>query len=341
MSLRLENKQMSFYEPNLEELVSEDHEYRQLLLKVDFEELSKPLRNLYSQKGQSSYPISTGLKCLFLQFWHDLSDRAAEKYFQENLAGKLFAGFGLREKTPDHSYFGKLRKRIGIKELTKVFNRITESLIAGKIISNTFTFVDASTIHSIVNLWEARDKALAERAKAKDDNNDNDTPVMNNDNVGNHSSDPDARFGCKGKSNFWYGFKRHTAVDMGSGMITKTDVTPANLPDSEGLDLICPRNSMVFADKGYCGEKAQTILKKNQCHSGAILRNNMKGKDFRKDAWLTKVRMPFEGVFSKFNKKTRYKGLQKVQFQVAMQSIVHNLRKFIKMDSPQLNLVGI
>ncbi len=97
----------------------------------------------------------------------------------------------------------------------------------------------------------------------------------------------------------------------------------------------------MFADQDYCGERTQNILKKNQCHSGAIHKNKMKGKDFRKEAWLIKARMPFEGVFSKFNKKTRQRELQKVQFQVAMQAISHNLRKFIKIDSTKLNLVGI
>jgi len=332
---------MSFYEPNLEELVSADHEYLKLLKIIDFEELSRPLEKLYSKLGKSGYPVSTGLKCLFLQFWHDLSDRQLEERMRDSLSSKLFAGFKLREQTPSHSYFGKLRKRIGIKEITNIFNRITESLNKSGLVNNTFTFVDASTIHSIVNLWDARDKALAEAAKNKNDDDDDTPATMNNKNVGKYSSDSDARYGCKGGSNYWYGYKRHTAVDMGTGIITKTDVTPAHVTDADGLELVCPESSMVFADKGYCVEKAQKVMRENKCHSGAILKNNMKAKDFKKDAWLTKVRMPFEGVFSKWNKKTRYRGLGKVQFQNIMQALVHNLRKVVKLEAPPIKLVAI
>ena len=43
----------------------------------------------------------------------DISDRELERFLQENNAGKLFCGFSLLEKTPDHSYFSVLRSRIG------------------------------------------------------------------------------------------------------------------------------------------------------------------------------------------------------------------------------------
>ena len=43
----------------------------------------------------------------------DISDRELERYLQENNAAKWFCDFSLTEKTPDHSVFSRIRKRIG------------------------------------------------------------------------------------------------------------------------------------------------------------------------------------------------------------------------------------
>ena len=48
------------------------------------------------------------------------------------------------------------------------------------------------------------------------------------------------------------------------------------------------------------------------------------------------MRAPFEGVFSKFKKRSRYKGLAKVQFQLFMDSIVWNVKRLIKINKAPL-----
>ena len=54
----------------------------------------------------------------------DLIDRELEKFLQENNVAKYFCGFSLLEKTPDHSYFSVLRKKIGTKRLAKMLGYI-------------------------------------------------------------------------------------------------------------------------------------------------------------------------------------------------------------------------
>ena len=128
----------------------------------------------------------------------------------------------------------------------------------------------------------------------------------------------------------------HVSVDMTHGLINKADVTSAEKPDAECIDLVCPDGGMVFADKGYCGKEVAKVLAEKKCHSGVIKRNNMKGKDFRHDKWLTGVRMPFEGVFSKMRKKTRYRGLAKQRWQVLFEAIVHNAKRLVKIEATPL-----
>ncbi|MCX6832962.1 MAG: DDE transposase, partial [candidate division Zixibacteria bacterium] len=66
-------------------------------------------------------------------------------------------------RTPDFSYFSRLRIRIGTERLAGLYNRVRESLKVSGIIREVFTFVDASQLLSRVNLWEARDRALADQ----------------------------------------------------------------------------------------------------------------------------------------------------------------------------------
>lgn len=316
---------MSFIEPQVDLLVRQGHPYRKLLAIINFSELCKPLHSLYKDFGRPGYHVESGFAALVLQWLEDLSDRELERFLQENTAGKYFCGFSLMEKTPDHSYFSELRKRIGTAKLAELFNLLGEKLKEKGIISNVFTFVDASQMISKAALWEERDKAIAEGIEK-----------LNNMVVDKFAADKQARFGCKGKKNYWFGYKRHLGACMKHGLITKVAVTPANVTDGKGLKHICPKEGMVIGDKAYCVKEAQRTMKVHGCHSGAILKNNMKQKDFKKDVFLTRLRMPFENIFSKMDKKVRYRGQAKAQFQGFMQALTFNFKRLIAINAPPL-----
>ena len=88
--------------------------------------------------------------------------------------------------------------------------------------------------------------------------------------------------------------------------------------------------------KAYCTKEAQKIMRQKGCHSGAILKENMKSKNRDKDRFLTGLRMPYEGVFSKMDKKVRYIGIVKTQFQATMQAFAHNIKRLLKIPAPPL-----
>jgi IS5 family transposase len=287
---------------------------------------TEPLESLYKKDfGRPGYNIESGFAALILQWMEDLSDRELERFLQENNAGKYFCGFKLTEKTPDHTYFSILRKKIGTDRLVELFTEFGNKLRAKNLIANVFTFVDASQMVSKVSLWDERDKAI----KAGEE-------TLNNQNIEDFAADKDASYGNKGKDKFWYGYKRHVAVCMRNGLISKTAATTAKVSDDKGLDYVCPDGGMVIGDKAYCLKQAQDAMRRRGCHSGAILKNNMKNKNRDKDKFLSKLRMPFERTFSKMSKKVRYHGIAKVQFQVHMQALVHNLKRLIVLDAPPI-----
>ena len=303
----------------IEKMVSEKHAFRKLSQVIDFEELISPYRKLYSDIGAEGVDVIKGFKALLVQFWENYSDREMEKVLEENVAVKWFCGFSLTDKTPDHSYFGKLRKRLGTKNIADIFNGVNTLLRDKGLFGDVFKFIDASSIITKTALWEERDRAIA-RGEAK----------LNNSNVGNYAADKDARWGAKSKHSIWFGHKRHCCVDMRYGMIDKVAVSPANIPDQKMLANICPDNAMVFMDKIYDTKKSNQILQSNNCASGIIRKDNNRMKDRNLDTWRGKTRMPFESTFSKLNKRARYRSSVKVLFQCFAEAIAYNLKKSIR-----------
>lgn len=300
-------------------LVPNDHPFRKLANVVNLEEVVEPFRKLYSDLGTTGLDVEKGFKALLIQFWEDYSDRQMEQALRENIAVKFFCGFGLTEPTPVHTYFTKLRTRLGATRLADAFNAVNSQLRDKGLYGDTFTFVDASSLITKTALWEERDRAIADGEER-----------LNNAVVHKYAADPDARWGAKGKNNIWFGYKRHTSVDMRHGLIHKVCVTPANVLDYQVIDQICPNQGLVFMDKLYDTKGTDVIVRAHGCIPATIRKNKNKLKNKDLDAFHSKLRMPFEGTFSKCSKRTRYRGRTKVLFQVFAESLVHNLKKAVK-----------
>ena len=97
---------------------------------------------------------------------------------------------------------------------------------------------------------------------------------------------------------------------------------------------IVPTQGAVFGDKGYCTKDSTIHMKIKNLHNCTIKTN--KDKNFDKDKWISKVRSPYERVFSKVSNRSRYHGIAKNQFQVFMESLAFNFRRLIKLEDEKL-----
>lgn len=306
-------------------MVPADHAFRKLNKLVNFRKLSKPLRHLYSPIGEPGIDVEQGIRCLIVQYWEDYSDRQMEAAVRENNAVRYFTGFKLTDHTPDHSYFGKLRQRLGTKRIADLFQQINVILDQHGLFGKTFSFLDASAIITKNQLWQERDKAIREGAE-----------TLNNANVKDYAADSQARWGQKSANNIWFGHRLHQCVDMRFGLIAKLRVTPANVLDHQVVASILPDNGMAFCDKLYDTNAVHQILKAHQLADAVILKNNRASKDHRLDHWRSSIRMPFEGVFSKRSKRARYRGVAKVTTQAFLEAITHNLKKAVRIIPGQV-----
>lgn len=304
---------------SIEELVAKDHIYRKFNNLVNFDGLSnKHLSHLITDCHYKGYGINILFRALLLQFLEDISDRELAKYLVENTSAKWFCNFNLTDKTPNYSVFSKLRSKIGTHLLAKIFNEVKDQLKSRGYMNEVFTFVDASHLIAKANLWEERDKIIAKKYEK-----------LNNQTLPKVAKDKDAKIGAKGSNKFWYGFKKHISVDMQSGLINKVAITPANTTDAKGLKHVLPDKGSIYADKGYATKEANSDAIKTGCYLRAIKKNNMKNKNKDQDKFFTKIRAPYERVFSKTNHRVRYQGIAKNQFAVFMESIAFNLKRMV------------
>ena len=248
----------------------------------------------------------------------NLSDRELSQYLKDSVAAKFFCGFALTEETPEYSSFSKLRAKIGTKKLAEIFADFRDQLKVSGYMSEVFTFVDASHLVSKAALWKERDEARMKKYEK-----------LNNEVLPKVARDDQAKIGCKGGDKFWYGFKKNVSVDMQSGLINKVAVTSANITDSQAFARVCPSGGAVFADKGYCTRPAIFAAARKNVHLAAIKKNNMRGKDFDLDRFYSKMRSPYERVFSQQNRRVRYVGIAKNQFTEFMNAICFNLKRLV------------
>jgi IS5 family transposase len=309
-------------------VIDSNHPFRIINNLLDFEALTEPMRACYSTLGANGIDVTRGVKALMIQFWENYSDREMEKAIKENLAIRWFCGFGLSEKTPDYSYFSKLRKRIGTKRIADLFKTINNVFESYGLFGNTFTFVDASSIITKTALWKERDEALADGEEK-----------LNNAIVEKYAADKDARFGSKSKRIHWFGYKRHEAVDMRHGLVRKVAVTSAEILDFQAVKSVLPKVGAVLMDKGYDTIETDNALRARGLHAMTLRKNNNKKKNKDFDRWVSKRRMPFECSFSKVEKRARYRGRAKVTLQCFLEAIVHNMKKAIRYVSPEVLLL--
>lgn len=319
----------------VDDMVSLNHRYRKFLKVWDFGIVDTLLESAKSSNPHEGYGLPVLFRCLLLQFLEDLSDRELEVFLQENCAAKWFCGFSLRDTTPDHTVFTRARQRIGTDRMSKLFAQLRQELKRQGYMNEMLTFVDATHLIAKASLWEERDKVLEkkERKQAKLEEKDQ---ILNNATLPFVAHDKQARIGCKGKNKFWYGYKKHVSVDMRSGLINKVAITPGNVPDAHGLRHVCPNQGAVYADKGYCLKPARAAAARRGCHLAAIKRNNMKTKNRDLDRFYSRMRAPYERVFSNSNKRVRYGGIAKNQFAAFMEALCFNLKRLLVITDPPI-----
>ena len=79
------------------------------------------------------------------------------------ITAKWLCGFTLLEPTPDDSLFNRVHTHNGSTPLSQVITGIREQLKTAGLMSEGFTFVDATHLIAKATLWEEHDKARQQK----------------------------------------------------------------------------------------------------------------------------------------------------------------------------------
>jgi len=344
-----------FWNYDLDAMVPEDHVLRtcheRLLVKEAAEERERWKKSL----GREGYGAETGLRALFLQFWGGYSDREMEEQLRYNFVYRWFCGFTLESQTPDHTFFCRVRRAMGPENVSVMLKAMVEDAQLRRIMKKIETFVDASAVRRKEAEWTKRDKekekhdreiheALDEGRREAGPEKKVERKANSPEEIKKFSADTEARWGGKGqkgKEKFWFGYKRHVAVDTSSGMIERVLVTPANINDALMFPQLCPWNRRIIADRGYDTWVVRGTMRTKGCIDRVMRLTKRKDFDAGRNKFISRRRAPWEMVFAHMDRRTRYMGVRKTHLQALMEAIVYNMRRLIKHEGLNPPVIGL
>lgn len=264
---------------------------------IDWFRLGILLEGVYaSATGRPSYPPLVLLKVLLLQGWYGLGDPAMEEALGDRLSFRRFAGLGLDERVPDHSTISRFRTLLAERGLAEaVFAEVAGQLDTLGVTIKGGTLIDATVI----------DAAAAEPPRQKGG--------------GRSEADPDAAWVKRPDGSARFGYKLHAAVDLGTGIVRRAAVTPANVADVDlGHELAIGDERTVYADKGYVGPRLRERLKadsiRDRVQHKAQKNKPLTARQHLRNRLIGRIRGRIEGVFGALKRsyglaRMRYMGL--------------------------------
>ena len=291
---------------------------------VDWAPIRDALASAYADtnRGRPTRDLIQLFKGLLLQAWYDLSDPGLEAAINDRLSFQRFLGLSLAEPVPDETTFWRFRNRLqetGV--LAEVFTALQTQLEQADLVVEKGTLIDASI------------KPAASRPPRADQTTGETTP----------SRDPDAAFTKKGGTTT-FGYKAHVGVDLGSDLIKRVTLTPANVHDStEFSALLTGQEQSVFADKAYAQAARKRHLRAEGVYCGILdkgYRNRPLSPTQRQhNKRKTRIRNRVERIFATWVKDygyrvVRYTTLARNTAQVVVMSIAYNLKRALKLLAP-------
>lgn len=244
--------------------------------------------------GRPRLPFEVVIKALFLQQLYGLSDPQLEEQINDRLSFQEFTGLSLSKKAPDFSSFWNYKEELAETGLDdQLFEQVNVQLETKGLIVHKGSMVDAM-------ITESTNRPISTQKRKKAENNP--SPQL----------DTDAQSTQK-RGRWYYGYKGHIGVDVGSKLIRKCAFTPANVHDSQMLeDLLSGDEKSVFGDKAYSNDQLKREARRDDWFYGIIdkarrghpLSSSQKARNRKLSKIRCKVEHPFGWMKTKAKNAT-------------------------------------
>ena len=135
-----------------------------------------------------------------------------------------------------------------------------------------------------------------------------------------------------------YGYKAHVAVDLGSGLIRRALMTPANIHDTTPADgLVMGDERAIYADKAYATHARRKALKDRGIKDRIMHRPNKHHPKLprwqaRRNALIQPIRAAIERTFGTWKRsygyrRVRYFSLAANAIELQLKCMALNLRR--------------
>ena len=273
-------------------------------------------RYLRDHRGRPAYPLLSMFKAVLLGQWHSLSDPELEHSLITRIDFSLFCSFD-ELSIPDYSTLCRYRNWLAqddtLSELLELINRqLTEKNL--KVEKASAAVIDATIIQT----------AGSKQRQA-----------IEVDEEGQVSGQTTP---SKEKRPLQTRLQTTTRTDE-EGYIEKLHITPANAHECKHLSPLLeglPKDTTVYADRGYDSEENRQHLKEHQLLDGIMRKAHRKHPlteaQTKRNRYLSKTRYVVEQSFGTLHRKFRYAraayfGLLKVGAQSHLKAMCLNLLK--------------
>jgi transposase, IS5 family len=238
-----------------------------------------------SKEGADAYPALMLLKALLLQKWFRIpSDPELENQINDRISFKKFLGLPLDRPSPDHSTFSRFRSRLSEEAMRELNSLVLQEFAKRGLSINEGIAVDARLVKSASRpMSKERLKELREKRETPEGK------VDKNGNALKFSRDAESDWTVKNEIPH-YGLKEHASVDVKSGFVLATTMTPASVHDTNYLPYLSLASchtrepiKKVYADKGYHGEPNRSFLHLNEIEDGIMRKDTTKAKITRRE----------------------------------------------------------
>jgi len=270
------------------------------------------------------------IRGLFLGHLYQLSDPQLEDQLIDRLSFRRFAGLPLDQRVPDFTTFWRFREALAAEGLIEeLFGRITRQLEGKGLVLKRGTVVDAAIVPSA-----GRPLSGEKRAELKTDP----SPQI----------DTDADSTKKGGT-YYFGYKGHIGMDVGSKLIHSLSFTKASPHDSTQLEhLLSGDERAIFGDKAYPSKDLKIRCRQDGIYYGVLdkayrnspLSRAQKDHNTRKRRVRRYVEHPFAAIKDRYGMrlaKAKTKLRNKARF--VMAAICWNIERGISWAKSRPNLI--
>ena len=245
------------------------------------------------ERGRPPIGIDRMLRIYCLQQWFNMSDPQAEDSLYDSAAMRNFVDIDLgHEAAPDETTICKFRHLIEEKGLGKtMLTAVNDHLKSKGIKIGTGTIMDATLISAPSSTRNKKGERDPEMRQTKKDNQ------------------------------WYFGMKGHVGVDSKEKIIHSTEVSPANVHDSQMVsELLHGEETKVWGDSAYQGQKeairAAAPAARDMTNRRAARGRPLTDAERSKNATKSKVRAKGEHPFLIIKRifgftHVRYRGLAK------------------------------